>query len=105
VTIPEHIDSVGGFAFLSSSIEELYMYGGSIIPLSCFASCYKLHTIVLHSGITSISTNAFSSVPCTSITFLGTMEQWRAISLPSSNSSWKPSTLTTVNCTDGVITL
>ena len=105
VTIPEHIGAIGGCAFMSSSIEELYMYGGSIIPLSCFGNCSKLHTIVLHSGITQIVQNAFSGVPCTSITFLGTMAQWQAISLPSSNQTWKPSTLTTVNCTDGVITL
>lgn len=103
-TIPNTITTIGHGAFRASTLEKVFVYGGTQIPQSCFKFCSQLQQVVLHAGITEIKSAAFAQCQSlTSITFLGTMEQWNAITKLSSD--WSDTSLTTINCTDGVITL
>ena len=70
---------------------------------NAFYNCKLLEKITIPDTVTKIGTNAFNS--CTNLTainFEGTKEQWSNINL---SDGWKDSSLTTIHCSDGDITL
>lgn len=75
-----------------------------IIPDRFFSYCWKLKEITLPASLTKIGSMAFEG--CESlreINYLGTKEQWKQMSRPT---SWRrESAIERVNCSDGVIIL
>ena len=101
ITIPDSVTSVGLRAF--QGCEKLTTAnignGVTVIERDTFKSCAKLENVSIGTGVTSIETRTFDG--CTklkSITYAGTIAQWNAIS---KGSSWKPSQLSTIHCSDG----
>ena len=87
VTIPESVIKIGN---------------------SAFDSCISLKSITIPESVTSIRQSAFGNCSSlTNITYKGTKEQWNKIdkSIVSGEVDWCDSTLKTITCTDGVITL
>jgi len=106
VTIPNNVTSIGGYAFsnCTSLISVTIPDGITSIEESTFGWCSSLTSVVIPASVTSIGQLAFTY--CTSlnsITYKSTMNDWNNITL---GTNWRSnSSLTTVICTDGTITL
>nr|DAE44725.1 MAG TPA: tail protein [Caudoviricetes sp.] len=74
-----------------------------IIHSKAFLNCVKLTTITIGTGIKQFGSYIFQDCSkLTNITYTGTKEQWNAIQKPL---SFNNSSVTTITCTDGTITL
>ena len=110
ITIPENVKKIETCAFSNcKSLENVNIKSGSIeIGHSAFHSCSNLTSITIPESVTSIRQWAFRDCSSlTNITYKGTKEQWNNInkSIVDGKVDWCDSTLKTITCTDGVITL
>ena len=110
ITIPENVEKIDDIAFGDcKSLENVNIKNGSIeIGHAAFQSCISLKSITIPESVTSIRQSAFGNCSSlTNITYKGTKEQWNKIdkSIVSGKVDWCDSTLKTITCTDGVITL
>ena len=110
ITIPENVEKIDNIAFGDcKSLENVNIKNGSIeIGHEAFYNCSSLASITIPESVTSIRQSAFGNCSSlTNITYKGTKEQWNKIdkSIVSGEVDWCDSTLKTITCTDGVITL
>ena len=110
ITIPENVEKIENCAFSNcESLENVNIKNGSIeIGHSAFHSCSNLTSITIPESVTSIRQWAFTDCSSlTNITYKGKKEQWNNInkSIVDGKVDWCDSTLKTITCTDGVITL
>ncbi len=88
ITIPDSVTSIGNHAFYncSSLLNFTIPEGVTSIGRYAFYGCSKLTSITIPEGVTSINSQAFYK--CSSLTdvyYTGTEEQWKAITIGSSN--------------------
>ena len=84
-------------------LEHLSISGVSSIGSYAFADYQNILSIKLSKDVTSIGANAFENNPLQLLEFDGTIAEWEDIT---KNTNWNVgSSLTTVSCTDGNITL
>ena len=106
IEIPNSVTSIGSRAFEGCDSLTSIEIPNSVTSIGsgAFMDCDSLTSIVIPDSVTSIGDFAFGGCSnLTSITFDGTTEQWNAIDKAE---SWVDySSLETVICTDGVITL
>lgn len=106
VTIPKNVIGIGDSAFSSctSLTTVVFQDGAKNVGRETFEGCTSLTSVTLPASLLSINPYAFKG--CTSlteITYSGTQEQWNAIT---KNKNWNTgSSITTVHCSDGDITL
>ena len=111
ITIPENVEKIDDLAFQNcKSLENVNIKNGSIeIGNAVFFGCSSLTSITIPKSVTSIGQDAFKNCSSlTNITYKGTKEQWNKIEkhmLDGKVDDWCDSTLKTITCTDGVITL
>ena len=110
ITIPNSVTSIGQYAFSNCSSLANITIPESITSIGngAFYNCSSLTSVTIPESVTSIGQNAFYN--CSSlinITYNGTKEQWNNIDERMLNGKvdWCDSTLKTITCTDGVITL
>ena len=102
--------SAGGGTFCNcTNLKSIILPNGLMyIKQNCFVGCKSITNISLPDSVTSIRQWAFSNCSSlTNITYKGTKEQWNNInkSIVDGKVNWCDSTLKTITCTDGVITL
>ena len=111
ITIPKNVEKIDNIAFGDcKSLENVNIKNGSIeIGHEAFYNCSSLASITIPESVTSIGQNAFYKCSSlTNITYKGTKEQWNNVNKSMASSGkvdWCDSTLKTITCTDGVITL
>ena len=103
--LPASLTSIGNYAFQYSGIKSIVIPSGvTSIPSSCFADCLNLNSLTIPQSVTSFSSLIFSrSTLLTSITYLGTIDQWNSISKLTHWDGY--SSVTEIKCTDGTINL
>ena len=107
INIPNSVTNIGEFAFyLCDSIISITIPNSvTSIEYSTFNCCRSLTSITIPESVTSIGREAFANCSSlTNITYNGIQSQWNSIS---KDSDWKGynSSIKTITCTDGVITL
>ena len=90
VSLPESLSSLGtGIFIFCTALKSITLPGKlTSIPNGMFAGCSALESVVIPAGVTQIGSNVFNY--CTalkSIFFIGTEEQWNAISIGEGNDS------------------
>ena len=109
ISLPDSVISIGSaFGRCSSLVSITIPESVTIIESGAFYNCSSLTSVTIPESVTSIGQYTFrycSSL--TNITYKGTKEQWNKIdkSMASGEVDWCDSTLKTITCTDGVITL
>ena len=88
ITIQEGITCINGYTFYNcTSLKSITLPEGvTSIDFSAFRDCVSLESITLTKGVTSIDSYAFDR--CKSLTnvyFIGTKEEWNAISIGNGN--------------------
>ena len=103
IIIPDSVTIIRDCAFqycplISITIPDSVTYIGN----RAFFRCYSLESVVIGNSVTSIGDRAFQGCSSlASITFQGTVEQWRAID---KGTEWNSSTGSfTITCTDGTL--
>ena len=107
ISLPDSVISVD-FCGCSSLVNITIPEAVTSIRSQAFYNCISLTSVTIPESVTSISQWAFCNCSSlTNITYKGTKEQWNKInkSMTSGKVDWCDSTLKTITCTDGVITL
>ena len=77
--------------------------GTKIISGMAFFQCYYIQSITIPNTVKNIGDGAFMFCQFSNITFNGTVEEWNDIK---KDSNWNAnSSLKTVTCTDGIVSL
>ena len=109
ISLPDSVISIdNAFGDCSSLVNITIPEGVTSIYSYTFSECSSLASITIPESVTSIGQSAFYNCSSlTNITYKGTKEQWNKInkSMTSGKVDWCDSTLKTITCTDGVITL
>lgn len=106
ITIPNSVTSIENWVFANLKNLESVSIGSGITSLSkeLFSGCTSLTSVILSDSLKIIGNGTFAG--CTSlkeIVFEGTTSQWNEITKAS---TWREnSSLKTIHCTDGDITL
>ncbi|MBE6529140.1 MAG: leucine-rich repeat domain-containing protein [Ruminococcaceae bacterium] len=102
VIIPDSVTSIGEYAFSGCTSLTSMTIGNSVTSIGngAFFGCESLTSVTIPDSVTSIGRYAFyDCYSLTEIIFLGTEEEWNAIS---KGSNWNYNTgAYTVHCTDG----
>ena len=109
ISLPDSVISIGkAFSRCSSLVNITIPEGVTSIYNDTFFDCSSLTSVTIPESVTSIKQYAFGNCSSlTNITYKGTKEQWNNIdkSITNGKVDWCDSTLKTITCTDGVITL
>ncbi len=109
ISLPDSVMSISNAFSGCSGLTSITIPNSvTSITSNTFYNCSSLTNITIPENVTSIEQYALKS--CSSlvnITYKGTKEQWNNIdkSMASGEVDWCDSTLKTITCTDGVITL
>lgn len=105
ISLPDSVISIDNAAFpdCSSLVNITIPEGVTSIYSYTFSDCSSLASITIPESVTSIEPAFYNCSSLTNITYNGTQSQWNKIS---KKSTWKiDSSIKTITCTDGVITL
>lgn len=106
ITISDNITNISGTAFSGCSNLTSVTIGSGVTILGnmLFANCTNLTNLTLSNSITEIIMFVFAyCTNLTNINFKGTMNEWNNIK---KSDAWNTySGITTITCTDGIITL
>ena len=109
ISLPDSVISINdAFCGCSSLVNITIPEAETSIVSSAFYNCSSLTNITIPERVTRIGQFAFKNCSSlTNITYKGTKEQWNKIdkSIVDGKVDWCDSTLKTITCTDGVITL
>lgn len=109
ISLPDSVIGIdNAFRGCSSLVNITIPEGVTSIYSDIFFDCSSLTSVTIPESVTSIGQSAFNDCSSlTNITYKGTKEQWNKIdkSMTSGKVDWCDSTLKTITCTDGVITL
>lgn len=109
ISLPDSVISIdNAFGDCNSLVNITIPEGVTSIHRDAFYNCSSLTSVTIPESVTSIEQYAFNSCSSlTNITYKGTKEQWNNInkSIVDGKVDWCDSTLKTITCTDGVITL
>lgn len=110
ISLPDSVISISNNAFWNCSGLTSITIPEAVTSLhhDAFYNCISLTSVTIPERVTSIEQYAFRNCSSlTNITYKGTKEQWNNInkSMFSGKVDWCDSTLKTITCTDGVITL
>ena len=109
ISLPDSVISIfNAFSGCSSLVNITIPEAVTSIYSDDFYNCSSLTSVTIPESVTSIGQNAFKNCSSlTNITYKGTKEQWNNInkSMASGKVDWCDSTLKTITCTDGAITL
>ena len=105
ITIPSSVTDIGTYAFHTCpSLETLEIPSSvSWIQMGTFGYCSSLKTLIIPKSVTRIGAFAFSS--CTSletITYNGTVYEWNSVT---KDASWNYDFQSSVQCTNGKVTI
>lgn len=106
LVISNNITSIGNWAFSFCGLLTSVSIPDSVTTIgdSAFDVCGSLTSITIPASVTSIGTTVFNG--CSSLTginFTGTLSQWET--LTQGNLSWAGTTLSYVQCSDGIFPL
>ncbi len=95
VTLPSTLKAVGeyGFGFCRALTQVTFPEGFASLDSYVFSYCEALTSVTLPGSLTSVGTKPFNECEKLTVTFGGTMEQWKALSSDELH----------VSCTDGTI--
>ncbi len=107
IVLPETLTVIQSMAFFSCSSLTNIAIPEKVTALNShvFAHCDSLTSVTLHNKITYISSMVFTdSAALININFLGTMQEWEAISRKINPDQWGADILA-ITCTDGTVTI
>lgn len=112
ISIPDSVTTIGSLAFYQcESLTDATIPDGVTSIENTFNCCYALTTVSLPASVSHIGNSTFAYCSSLeSITYRGTTEQWASVELSDSNeyghNNWNyKSTITSIICTDGTVTL
>ena len=109
ISLPDSVISINNsFNGCSSLVNITIPEAVTSIHREAFYNCSSLTSVTIPESVTSIEQSAFYNCSSlTNITYKGTKEQWNKIDqhMAQGKVDWCDSTLKTITCTDGVITL
>lgn len=105
ITLPDSVTTIGTYAFAGCGVTNVNIpVGVTSIDSYTFQRCTSLKSIVIPDGVTRINQYAFTGCTnLTSITFEGTVTQWKAITKVYYWNNNVPATQ--VVCSDGTVSL
>ncbi len=94
VSLPDTLTYIDDYVFIRcNSLKSISIpYGVTGIGWNSFRECAGLETIVLPATVTFIDDNVFVGSSLTTVHYLGTAEQWEALSIPEGNDELKNAT-------------
>ena len=108
ITIPEGITRIDQVAFENYTDLKTIIMPESLqsIDAYAFSGCTALADITIPASLVSVGTDIFYGIPVATITFKGTQSDWQELASASEtkNIADLPAG-TTINCTDGTITI
>ena len=96
ITIPEGVTFIGVAAFENCTNLKSVTISNSVIEIdiAAFSNCENLKTVIIGSGVLVIRSSAFDDcLNLKYVYYIGTKEEWSAISIDSYNDPFKNATI------------